>query len=141
MHLNETGMSVLIRMCRREEGGQVLVLAAISMTAIVAMAAFVIDVSSWYQLQRKTQAAADAGALAAAQYLPSSPSTATSTAQTYVGKNISGATATITTPYTSDSNKIHVTVTATAPTFFAKIFGINSVTVSADSTASGAKGP
>ncbi len=134
-------MSFLSRLRRHEEGGQVLVLAAISMTAIIAMAAFVVDVSSWYQLQRKTQAAADAGALAAAQFLPSSPSTAASMAQTYVSKNISGATATITTPYSSDTNKIHVKVTANAPTFFAKIFGISSVTVSADSTASGAKGP
>lgn len=125
---------------KREEGGQVLVLAAMAMTALLGMSAFVIDVASWYQLQRRTQAAADAGALAAAQYLPSNASTAVSTAQTYVGKNIAGATATITTPYNSDTSKIHVTVTATAPTFFAKIFGINSVTVSSDSTAAGTKG-
>ncbi len=63
------------------------------------------------------------------------------TAQTYVNKNITGATATITTPYSSDSNLIHVKVQANAPTYFAKIFGMNSVSVTADSTASGAKGP
>jgi Flp pilus assembly protein TadG len=115
--------------------------AAISMTAIIAIAAFVIDVGSWYQTDRKAQSAADAGALAAAQYLPGSPSTAISTAQTYVSKNITGATATITTPYNGDANQIHVTVQASAPTYFAKIFGMNSVQVSAGSTASGAKGP
>ncbi len=133
-------MKLLGTALKREEGGQVMALLAIGITGFLGMAAFAIDVGVWYQLQRKTQAAADAGALAAAQYLPSNPSTAQSTAQTYVNKNISGATTTISTPYNADSNKIHVKVTATSPTFFAKVFGMNSVTVSADSTAAGKTG-
>src|ERR1051326_5245967 len=83
----------------REQGGQVMALLAVGMTGFIAIAAFTIAIGAWYQMQRKAQAAADAGALAAAQYLPSNPSTAASTAQTYVNKNITGATATIKTPY------------------------------------------
>jgi Flp pilus assembly protein TadG len=109
--------------------------AAISMTAIVAMAAFVIDVGSWYQVSRQVQAAADAGATAAANDLPASPSQAASDATTYVNKNISGATTTTVTPYSGDPTKVKVTVSINAPTFFAKIFGINSVPVTASSAA------
>ena len=103
--------------------------AAISMTAIVAVAAFAIDVGSWYKVSRQAEAAADAGATAAATDLPGSPATAVTDAQTYVNKNISGATTTTVTPYGGDSSKIQVTVHATAPSYFAKIFGINSVSV------------
>ena len=117
-----------------------LVLVAVAITAILGACAFVVDISGWYQAQRSTQAAADAAAEAAAFDLPSNPTQAVTDAQAYVDKNISGATATITTPYNSDSDQIHVTVTKSAPTTFAKIFGINSVTVSASSTASGSKG-
>jgi Flp pilus assembly protein TadG len=63
------------------EDGQVLVLAAVGMTAICGMAGFVIDVSSWYQSQRKQQAIADAAALAAAGDLPASTAQATANAQ------------------------------------------------------------
>jgi Flp pilus assembly protein TadG len=120
---------------RRQEGGQALVMVVIGMLAIIGMAAFVIDVGSWYQVERQAQAAADAGATAAATDLPSNPSMAATDAQAYVNKNISGATTTTVTPYNSDSNQVQVTVTKSAPTFFAKIFGINSVTVTKSAVA------
>src|SRR5437016_4452833 len=110
-----------MRLLRVRQSGQIMALAAISMTAVVAMGAFAIDVGSWYQLQRKAQAAADAGATAAATDLPGNPTQAVTDANAYVGKNISGATTTTVTPYSSDSSKIKVTVQTSAPTFFAKI--------------------
>jgi hypothetical protein len=95
----------------------------------------VVDVGSWYQVSRQAQAAADAGATAAANDLPTSASQAVSDAQTYVNKNISGATTTTVTPYNGDSSQVKVTVTTTASTFFAKIFGISSVSVSESAVA------
>jgi Flp pilus assembly protein TadG len=119
----------------REEGGQVLVLTALACVSIIGIAAFVVDVGSWWQVSRQAQAAADAGATAAATDLPASASQAVTDAQTYVNKNISGATTTTVTPFNSDSSQVKVTVTTTAPTFFAKIFGFNSVTVTESAVA------
>lgn len=120
---------------RREEGGQVMALAAVAMLSIIAIAAFVVDVGSWYQVSRQAQAAADAGATAAANDLPSNPSLAATDAQTYVNKNISGATTTTVTPFNSDSSQVKVTVSTTASTFFAKIFGVSSVNVTESAVA------
>jgi hypothetical protein len=128
----------LLRRC--EEAGQVMAFAAISLTAIVGIAAFVIDVGSWYQVSRQAQAAADAGATAAANDLPANPSQASTDATTYVNKNISGATTTTVTPYSGDSSRVEVTVQTTAPTYFAKIFGISSVPITARAVAKRAAG-
>ena len=112
-----------------------LVLSAVAMTAIIGMCAFVIDVGSWWQVTQQAQAAADAAATAAANDLPGNATQAATDAQTYVNKNISGATTTVTTPYNGDSSTVHVTVTVTAPSYFAKIFGVNSVTVTESAAA------
>jgi Flp pilus assembly protein TadG len=119
----------------RQEGGQVLAFAAIAMTSIIGFCAFVIDVGSWYQVSRQAQAAADAGATAAANDLPGNASQARTDATTYVNKNIAGATTTTATPYNSDSSQVMVTVTKSAPTYFAKIFGLSSVTVTKSAVA------
>lgn len=105
------------------------------MTAILGMAALVVDAGSWYQKHRKVQAAADAAATAAASYLPSDTSGSILAATTYVNKNIAGATTTAATPYGGDTRKVEVKVSASAPTFFARIFGVNSVTVEARAVA------
>jgi len=112
-----------------------MALLCVGITAIIGMAAFAVDVGAWYQAQQQAQAAADAGATAAANDLPSSPSQAVTDASTYVNKNIAGATTTTTTPYGGNSSQIKVTVTKSVPTFFAKIFGINSVQVTASAAA------
>jgi len=112
-----------------------MVLAAVAMTSFIGLCAFVIDVGSWYQVERQVQAAADAGATAAANDLPSNVSQASTDASIYVNKNISSATTTTTTPYGGDSSTVQVTVTKSAPTFFAKIFGISSVTVTKSAVA------
>jgi Flp pilus assembly protein TadG len=119
----------------RDERGAVMVIAAAMMVAMLAMAAFAIDVGSWYQTKRQVQAAADAAALAGVQDLPGSASSAQTDAQSYVSKNISGATATVTTPYQSSSSEIQVSVTKTAPSFFGQLLGINSATITAGAAA------
>ena len=111
-----------------------LVLAAVGMTAICGMAGFVIDVSSWYQTQRKQQAIADASALAAASDLPTSTATATADAQSYAAKN-GGSSPTIS---FSSMYMANDTVTVTSATdsssTFLKVLGINSAHISASST-------
>jgi Putative Flp pilus-assembly TadE/G-like len=114
---------------RREESGVVLVLAALCMVFILGFAAIAIDVGSWYQTQRQAQAAADAGALAAAVV---SSSQANTTATTWVGKNMSGASTSVSFPA---SNQVKVTVTTTASIFFGRIFGFGSPTVTASAIA------
>ncbi|MFL5830275.1 MAG: pilus assembly protein TadG-related protein [Solirubrobacteraceae bacterium] len=114
---------------QREESGVVLVLAVVCMVFILGFAAIAIDVGSWYQTQRQAQAAADAGALAAAVVASSQANT---TATTWVGKNVSGATTTVSFPA---SNQVKVTVTTTASIFFGRIFGMGPPAVSASAIA------
>jgi hypothetical protein len=101
------------------------------------MAALAVDLGSLDQAQRQAQAAADAGALAASQDLPSNPTAATSDATTYALKNYPGAHVSPVTNYGGSADKIQVTVTATRATSFASIFGITSANVSATAVAGG----
>ena len=61
----------------REEQGQMLAMLAVSIVALIAAGAFVMDVGSWFQSHRATQSVADASALAAvsaSQFYPDSDS-------------------------------------------------------------------
>ncbi len=60
--------------------GQATVMTVVFMTILCGMAALVLDVGSWYRADRAIQAEADAAALAGAQALPESTSSATSLA-------------------------------------------------------------
>ncbi len=128
-------LSNLLRRMRREERGASFALVAVSMIAILGMTAFVIDVGNWYLAQRQLQNAADAAALAGAVDLPSNATQASTDAQTYVNSNVSGATATTTTPYGGDASTLQVKVTKTVPSIFGGVLGISSVTVSASAAA------
>ncbi|HVD26534.1 MAG TPA: pilus assembly protein TadG-related protein [Gaiellaceae bacterium] len=114
----------------RSERGQSLVIMLLFMTALVGLAAIVLDVGSWYRAHRAAQATADAAALAGAQVLPDTPRAA-SLALTYADKNGGGlAAAGITfssTAFAGDT--ITVKVSRTAPAFFAKLFGFKSTTI------------
>ena len=121
----------------RSESGQAIVLVTVWMVVLLGMAGFVIDVGSWYQHQRRLQSDADAAALAGAQELPTNVESADSAAQLYAQKNgynlpSSGI------KVSSDlaaNDSISVDVAQASPTFFARIFGINSVNISASATA------
>lgn len=120
---------------KRSESGQVLALTAVTMVGLLAMAAFVIDVGAAYRLHRRTQAAADASALAAAQMLPDT-ATATSISNGKAAQNLPDGTVT---PSYSQTYAANDTVTATAsastPSFFAKVVGVNQFNASASATA------
>lgn len=71
---------------RRDERGAVLIVAALMMTALLAMAALAVDVADARQQRRLAQGAADAAALAAAQDLPD-PAAVVATAKQYAADN------------------------------------------------------
>ena len=122
-----------LRRRSQDERGVVLVIVAILMVAFMALAALAIDVGSFYQAQRQAQSAADAGALAGAQDLASSPSSAAGDATTYAQKNFPGSSPTVTVNTTS--NQVTVNVSAVTPTFFSKFLGLTSENVGARAVA------
>ncbi len=131
----------------RDERGQVIVFVVIAFVVLVGMIGIVIDIGYAYKTQRDLQAAADAAALAGAQQLPDS--TAAKTTATQYGASSAGGnkitkvpvTETITTscistiPGCNPVNSVAVTETADVPTFFAKVFGLNSFSVHVKATA------
>jgi Flp pilus assembly protein TadG len=125
---------------RRAERGSVAVVVAILLPMILGIAGLVITVGSWYETQAQLQNAADAAALAGAQYLPNSPSSADTAAQTLAADNVSGATATPVTPYNGNSNEIQVSVSEPGATWFVSILGISAPTITATAVAESTQG-
>jgi hypothetical protein len=114
-----------------------LAILAVSVAALIAMSAFVIDVGSWWRTHRATQAVADAAALAGAQELPGAPGQAMQVALDYSNKNGGNISASEITfesnTFTNDT--IRVKARRTSPGFLSRILGISSVDVSADAAA------
>ena len=120
---------------RRNERGQAAVLSVVFMVALLGAMAMVLDVGSWFREKRATQAAADAAALAAAQELPGNTGSATAMGNSYLAKNGGGN---ITMTFSSqnvDADTVAVTLNRDAPSYFAKLFGIDSVKVNAHAKA------
>lgn len=114
----------------RYQRGQAMVLSLVFLTVLLAMAAAVIDVGSWYRAHRQTQATADATALAGAQELPNSTDAARSLALDYANRNDGGVQAEDVT-FESEVNAddtIGVTARRQVPGLFTKLFGISTVT-------------
>lgn len=130
----------MLRRRRRDERGAIAVIVAILLPVIVGVAGLSIDVGSWYETQAQLQNAADAAALAAAAYLPNSPSSATTAAQTQVTDNVSGATVSVVIPYNGRSNEVQVTVSKVGTVTFAGILGITGPTITASAVAESTRG-
>lgn len=153
----------LMRRAANDERGQVLPWIALMMVLFLGMAAFVLDIGHAFFCYRELQAATDAAALAGAQQLKTTNPIATATSYSAVSgsKNAYGNLTNVsmvsgypalkclntikamgiacTAP--NNANAIQVREQAIIPTFFAQVFGINQMTLSATSTAalSGAK--
>ncbi|HXV33765.1 MAG TPA: pilus assembly protein TadG-related protein [Gaiellaceae bacterium] len=119
----------------RRADGQVAVLMAVFMTAILGSTGLVLDVGSWYRADKATQAAADAAALAGAQGLQAGTDLATELAEQYAGKNGGGELEISFGTRAVPNDLITVRLSRPAPGFFAKLFGVDSVTVKALATA------
>ena len=132
----------------RHEGGQSLVIVVLAMVVIIGIAAYAIDVSSWYSARHQAQVTADAAALAAANCLAvpgngpspqcSSPGPDTSDATTVAtgygqnGVTVSPSNVAINT--TKDT--VTVTANVTAGSSFARSFGIGTRNITATAVAS-----
>jgi Flp pilus assembly protein TadG len=129
---------------RSDQRGQSLVLVVISLTVLLGMAALVLDLGMGWYAKRQLQASVDAAALAGAQELPSSAN-AVARAHEYILKNptrgVDAVQDTIITkclasaPGCAPVNAVQVSAKANAETAFARVFGINSMTVGAKATA------
>jgi len=115
------------------QSGQATVITVLFMTVLIAMAAAVLDVGSWYRADRALQATVDAAALAGAQALPQNPVQAELLALEYAEKNGGNVDVTEIALTSTNFGVDTITVDAEAPTpgFFARLFGIDSVTVAA----------
>jgi Flp pilus assembly protein TadG len=119
--------------------GQVLIVAAMFMTALLGFAALVTDFGQMALERRRLQNAVDAGALAGVQVLPKYPSDAVLAATTWAGNN--GATSgELAAPAVSRTNANNDTITVTAtrnvPFHFGRVLGLTgqSVTTTAKAT-------
>ena len=162
--MNARGNS-FVRPLRDGQRGQALVLMAFLLVVLLSAAALVIDIGDLYysyqELQSATSAAAMAGGSAitdgtgvstAYEYSGDANSPANASYNIHSNLNITGVTPTLgcisTTTYATlglppciaygtqlAANAIQVTETAKVPTYFAKIFGVPSVNISATATA------
>lgn len=121
----------------KDSRGQALVLTIVFLTVLIGVSAMALDVGSWYRAKRALQAQADAAALAGAQALPGSTANAQSYAIQYATTNggaLDASGITFSTQYAANDT-ISVQMSAPAPGFFSKLFGISSVTVGAKAAA------
>jgi hypothetical protein len=119
------------------QAGQTLPLFVVFLVVLLGMCALAIDVGFWAQGKRAAQNSADASALAGAAFLGVDWPTAQTNASSEFTKNMaSGDTASYTQSTTYiPGDTIQVTVNRQAQTFFAKIFGKTSVTLTATARA------
>jgi hypothetical protein len=115
-----------------EDRGQSFVIVAVMLTALFGFMGLVIDVG-WYEVNLvRVQRAADAAALAGVVYLPGQPTNATTAARNEASKNgYTHLTGGVVVSATQDpvNNRIMLTsVSAPVQTFFARIFGVTSLT-------------
>lgn len=119
----------------RSQCGQMTAIMAVSIVAMCAMGAFVLDVGSWFRAHRATQSVADAAALAGAQKLPASPAEAQALAHEYAGKNGGDLTKIQFSTKTFPNDTITIRSERTAPGFLSRVLGVASVNVGADAVA------
>ncbi|MBP2639435.1 MAG: hypothetical protein H6Q66_386 [Firmicutes bacterium] len=109
--------------------GSVVIIVAAAMVVMLGFAALVIDVGAWYNGRVQLSNLADAAALAGAQDLPDTAA-AEGTARVYAAISPPGHAGDV---ITVDAQTDHITVDATrvAPSYFARVLGINNVTITA----------
>ena len=122
-------------MTRHKQSGQAYVITVLFLAVLLAMAAAVLDIGSWYRADRSLQATVDAAALAGAQALPGSTANASALAAQYATKNGGGAMNITFKSQVVPNDTITVTGSRPAPGFFSKVLGVNSVTVHANASA------
>lgn len=137
------GMRMLkkLRKLKDDEHGQSLIFVIGLLVILLGFTALVVDVGNVYLQKAELQNAADAAALAGAQELPMSATTANSTAISYASKNgvtdgVQGTTVTPQAPYAGDDRQIEVVTTRNVSPIFAQALNLTQpFTVSASAVA------
>jgi Flp pilus assembly protein TadG len=112
----------LAHQLRIEQGGSILVVVAIALTAIFGLTALGTDVGRLYVERQHLSAVADTAALAGAQKLPGDPAGAAASAVDYIEKN--GYPASSATIALSESNqRISVNLSSAVAMTFARVIG------------------
>ena len=138
-------MKVINKLFRQEQG-QIIVIVAIAMFALIAMAALILDGGGIMVNRRAAQNAADAGALAGAEvmcrlgYYDEGLVDAAVQKYTVVDNNASSYTKNFPAPNASEYEglkvgALQVTAVVSSDSFFARIFGQDTLTASATATA------
>ncbi|MFZ0627183.1 MAG: TadE/TadG family type IV pilus assembly protein [Acidimicrobiia bacterium] len=129
-------MRKLISRARENDRGAAMVLVALSMVVLLGMAAFGSDLAWFYLNASRVQRAADAGALGGVVWLPSQVGTANSTAldiakrNGYDGTPLGDPNVTVTSGVVpGEQNQLEVTVQDIVPTFFLRVFGVDTMTI------------
>jgi Flp pilus assembly protein TadG len=135
---HQHGPSTAHRRGRRVGGGrgagrgQIIVLFALMIVAIIGIVGLVVDVSWFWVNSLRVQRAADAAALAGVVYLPGQTATGVAVAKGEAKMNgyTDGVGGVTVTPVQDAALKTQLNVTVTAPvgTFFARVFGIDTFT-------------
>lgn len=120
----------------RNERGQAVVLSVVVLTSLMGMSALVVDAGSWFGMHRRMQSVADAAALAGAHGLPQYPDQARGLALEYASTNNGSLSDVSFSSSVRGNDTIFVRARSTAPGFFSKVLGIDSITVSATAQAS-----
>lgn len=138
-------MKVLWERWRSDERGQSVVLVALLLTVLMAGMALAIDVGRAYSLRVHAQNAADAAALAGAEYLPDEATATTWAVDTAAanGFTLDPATQVVfscagpscAADATPPVNQIQVTIQKTISNYFAPVIGFPTTTITVESTA------
>ncbi len=129
---------------RRDASGQPLVLAALCVPVVIGFLALAIDAGSLFHDKRNLQIAADAaataGALDLSYKLAPSPAALTAAQNNGVTDGVNGAVVTVNSPPLYGPNAggaeyVEVIITQPNPTFFMRMFHLNSLSIKARSVA------
>lgn len=118
------------------ERGAVMPLTALLFVVLAGMVAFATDLGWLFLNANRTQKAADAAALGGVVYMPSAFDTASSVAREVATDNgykdvvLGGEAVVVPSKVTGYPNRLKVEVTRSVPTFFLRLFGISSVSLS-----------
>ncbi|MDQ2853709.1 MAG: pilus assembly protein TadG-related protein [Chloroflexota bacterium] len=118
--------------------GQVLVITAGILTILIALVGLIVDLG-WYQSNLLSiQRSADAAALAGVVYLPANVGQAQTTAYAEATKNgytTGGVTTVTATQDLGNPRRLNVTIKTEVPTYFIRIFGMDTISATRDSSA------
>jgi len=120
------------------ESGQVIVIFALLIVALMGMMALVIDEGSVYEVRRHLQTVADSAALAGVHELPESPDNAVQKAIEYAainGVTITAGNVEIESTLAANDTIIVTAIDPDAPLYFAGVLGTESASVGAKSKA------